>query len=248
MYTPSQPGIPRILQDGVSYQEHRPFSACDSQIFCFWELRTSYELPEDCHYLVLPDACIDLVFDTSGRTADGMMVMTPGLQALDLNLGRRFSYSGIRLLPGVWRDTRRIVAQSQSFSTLATVCLVHLCSQLAACSHFSEQQALLQTFINRLTDQGTINKTAWMPEFLAQSDQLASVEDLVRMSGYSRRHLQRLCLERTGFSAHDFLKILRFHASITRQSIDAYTDQSHYIREFKRITGKAPVAFRQQYR
>jgi len=95
---------------------------------------------------------------------------------------------------------------------------------------------------------GTINEAAWMPQLLAQADRLTCVDDLVSVSGYSRRQLQRLFPEKTGFSAHDFLKILRFHQALATQRIDAYTDQSHYIREFKRITGITPVAFRRQYR
>lgn len=245
MHTPVQPGIPRFLQDGVFYQEHPPEPAFGDQIYCLWQLRTSYALPSDCHYLVVPDACIDLVFDLSGQTED-LLVMSPGIRALDLNLGRQFHYCGIRLYPGVWREPQHIIAQSQTFSSLGGIDMPAFSRQLHACSE-ADQQQQLHYFVRQLTRSGVINDVAWMPQLLAQADRLTRVEDLVRISGYSRRQLQRLFPEKTGFSAHDFLKILRFHQALTTQRIDAYTDQSHYIREFKRITGITPVTFRQQY-
>ncbi|MGX9935310.1 helix-turn-helix domain-containing protein [Advenella kashmirensis] len=247
MHTPVQPGIPRFLQDGVFYQEHHPDPAFGEQIYCLWQLRSTCTLPSDCHYLVVPDACIDLVFDLSGQAEQGVLVMSPGLQALDLNLGRQFDYCGIRLYPGVWRGSQHIIAQSQTFCSLGGVDTPAFTRQLSACSE-ADQQQLLQHFVRELTMHGTINEAAWMPQLLAQADRLTCVDDLVSVSGYSRRQLQRLFPEKTGFSAHDFLKILRFHQALATQRIDAYTDQSHYIREFKRITGITPVAFRRQYR
>src|SRR5690606_3539718 len=190
--------------------------------------------PSDCHYLVVPDACIDLVFDLSGQPED-VLVMSPGIRALDLNLGRQFRYCGIRLYPGVWRGSQHIIAQSQTFCSLGGIDLSAFTRQLAACPQANQQQ-MLQQFVHQLTRRGILNETAWMPQLLAQSDRLTRVDDLVRISGYSRRHLQRLFPEKTGFSAHDFLKILRFHQALATQRLDAYTDQSHYIREFKRIT------------
>jgi len=246
MHTPTQPGIPRFLQDGVFYQEHRPDPAFREQIYCLWQLHTRYTLPGDCHYLVVPDACIDLVFDLSEHIAPHVLVMTPGIQALELNLGKHFRYCGIRLYPGVWRDSQHIIAQSQSFSTLGGVNLRSVMHHLATSSATAQQQQL-QHFVQQLTTQGIVNERAWMHQLLAQADRLTSVDDLARLSGYSRRHLQRLFPEKTGFSAHDFLKILRFQQVLATQRIDAYTDQSHYIREFKRITGITPVVFQQQY-
>jgi len=246
MHTPVQPGIPRFLQDGVFYQEHHPDSAFRDQIYCLWQLHTSITLPCDCHYLVVPDACIDLVFNLSEQADPYVLVMTPGIQALELNLGKHFRYCGIRLHPGVWHESQQIIAQSQRFSSPGGVDLPSFIRQLATGSVASQQQ-LLQQFVRQLTAQGIVNERAWMPELLAQADRLTSVDDLVRLTGYSRRHLQRLFPEKTGFSAHDFLKILRFHQALATQRIDAYTDQSHYIREFKRITGITPVAFQQQY-
>jgi len=247
MHTPVQPGIPRFLQDGVFYQEHHPDPAFDDQIYCLWQLRSTCTLPSDCHYLVVPDACIDLVFDLSGQAEQGVLVMSPGLRALDLNLGRQFDYCGIRLYPGVWRSSQHIIAQSQTFCSLGGVDTSAFTHQLSACSE-ADQRQMLQHFVRELTMHGTVNDTAWMPQLLAQADRLTCVDDLVSVSGYSRRQLQRLFPEKTGFSAHDFLKILRFHQALANQRIDAYTDQSHYIREFKRITGITPVAFRRQYR
>ncbi|PJX20521.1 hypothetical protein CAP48_19175 [Advenella sp. S44] len=247
MHAPIQPGIPRFLQDGVSYDEHHPDAAFRKQIYCLWQLRSQYTLPADCHYLVVPDACIDLVFDLADKADPTVLVMSPGIRAIDLNLGRQFHYCGIRLYPGVWRNSKNIIAQSQTLYSLGEVDIAKLCNALRDGAQ-AQQHHLLQCFIRQLSTHGIINDAGWMPQLLACSDRLTCVDDFVRISGYSRRQLQRLFPENTGFSAHDFLKILRFHQALATHRIDAYTDQSHFIREFKRITGITPVAFRQRYR
>ncbi len=248
MHTPSQPGIPRFLQDGVLYEEYHPDDAFRDQVYCFWQLRTQYQLAADCHYLILPDACIDLIFDVSGHTDGAALVMTPGLQAIELNLGRSFSYTGIRFHPGVWRQSQHIVARSQMYASLGVMDMAALTRKLTEDTHAEQQQTHLQDLVKHLTEHKVINATAWMLQLLAQPDPPKSVDELVQKSGYSRRQLQRLFPDKTGFSAHDFLKILRFHQALAGQGMNGYTDQSHYIREFKRITGITPVAFRGLYR
>lgn len=103
MYRPRQVGVLRKFNGSVVYREFRP--ARIDLAYCFWELRTRKKLSEDFNYLVLPDGCVDLVFDISDTPGfTNMLAMTPNTTAIELNLGRSFACVGVRLLPGSWAD------------------------------------------------------------------------------------------------------------------------------------------------
>jgi len=102
MYTPIQIGIPTKFKHDVVYEEYAPQRSADT-VFCFWSLYTHTPLKEDFHYLVLPDGCGDLVFDVSEHSSfPGGLVMTPSTTTVSINLGKSFSYTGIRMWPGAW--------------------------------------------------------------------------------------------------------------------------------------------------
>ena len=63
---------------------------------------------------------------------------------------------------------------------------------------------------------------------------MASVCDL------SARQLQRVLKSTTGFTPHDFLKVLRLQQSLNGNDTWDYADQSHFIHSFRRATGYTP--------
>jgi AraC-like DNA-binding protein len=80
------------------------------------------------------------------------------------------------------------------------------------------------------------------------------IEDVALQLGWSRRHLERRFREYVGVGPKTFATILRFHAAYKRlrnagpsryaDAIgDAYFDQSHFLKEFKRFTGTTPGAY-----
>jgi AraC-like DNA-binding protein len=83
----------------------------------------------------------------------------------------------------------------------------------------------------------------------------ASLDVLVKDCNISNRYLQKIFLEKVGFSPKFFIKIARFqyalnhlindeNASLTSLAYDAgYYDQAHFINDFKQFTGFAPSRF-----
>jgi AraC-like DNA-binding protein len=63
----------------------------------------------------------------------------------------------------------------------------------------------------------------------------------------SSRQLQRNLKKSTGFSRHDFIKVIRLQHSFKKHYLDAYTDQSHFIRSFRKITGYTPAEYYRKY-
>ena len=89
--------------------------------------------------------------------------------------------------------------------------------------------------------------------FIFKNKGTNSINQLVKYTGYTERHIERTFIQYIGLSPksfsnivklHTFLKLLRDkskHNNLTRISCEAgYFDQSHLIREFKKYTGITP--------
>lgn len=242
IYKPLQPGIPAQYRQHVSYKEYYP--RAESSAYCFWSLQTRQPLPEDFHYLVLPDACIDGVFDLNQNPSfDGLLVMTPDGTSSMLNLGREFYYVGIRFLPGTWHGRiHDIVGQTLQLDHLKGHDFRVIRQELQI-ARLHKRLLILEQLVASLERQGIVGE----PQFIQDLLQFKSVESYAQASGVSRRHLQRLSQRYMGYAPHDFIKIVRFQQSLRQGSFEAYADQAHYIREFKRITGLKPSEFQALY-
>lgn len=243
MYAPLQPGIPRWLRQDVQYAEHYP--AAESPAYCFWSLATGKLLAEDFEYLVIPDACVDIIFDISAKPAfTGALIMTPHTTATQINLGRTFSFVGIRLRPGAWRASPQdIVGKTTPVDKLGSLDLRRARTRLQNALP-AERPGMLQELVGTLAKDNVIGTST----LLGAVDGVTSIKEYTHTSKVSRRHLQRLFRRHLGFSPHDFIKITRFQQALRQRSIQAYADQSHYIHECKRITRLTPGEFQARYR
>ena len=227
----------------MAYQEFYPRTT--GPVYCYWSLQTCKQLKDDFHYLILPDACVDIVFDVSQVPAfEGALVMTPHVTASILTLGRNFWYVGVRLLPGAWQaQLHDVVGQTLELNSLKNYDFRRTRQQLLVAA-LDKRLSLLEDLVVSLEQRGVIGTTP-----LANiTPSYQTVEDYIQLWGLSRRHTQRLFQKRFGYAPHDFIKITRFQQSLIQGSSEAYADQSHYIREFKRITNLTPREFQATYR
>ncbi|MBC7836771.1 helix-turn-helix transcriptional regulator [Acetobacteraceae bacterium] len=247
MYKPIQTGIPRKFKSCVAYKEYTLRTTIDT-VLCFWSLHTEQELKENFYYLILPDGCVDIVFDVSDEPSfTSALVMTPHTTAISVNLGKSFSYVGIRLQPGAWlKSPLKIVGEQTMVKIFADFDLEQVREELSTASP-SERIRLLERLAFNLKQRQVIGENSLVQLLLVNPDRVLAVKDFISMLHYSRRHVQRIFRERVGYGPHDFLKIIRFQQALAGKASYAYADQSHYIREFKRITGMTPGDFRKTY-
>lgn len=241
-YSPLQPGIPRVLQQDVTYEEQYP--GAGSPAYCFWALRTEKVLQTDFEYLVLPDACVDIVFDVSAEpTVAGAIIMTPQIIVTRLNLGRSCNFVGIRLWPGAWlASPQEIIGKLLPVDMLGGCDLQRVQRRLRNAVP-AQRTAILQQLVVEL-ERRTVISLSHLSNLHVPSQ---SVGEYARTLCVSRRHLQRLFQKHFGYNPHDFIKITRFQQALRQRSALAYADQSHYIREFKRITQLTPTEFQTRY-
>ena len=62
MYNPVKDGIKKTVQS-VRYTEATPPRDLSELVHCFWELKTESVLPDDFCLHVLPDACVNILFN-----------------------------------------------------------------------------------------------------------------------------------------------------------------------------------------
>lgn len=229
----------------VCYEEARPPEKLSNMVHCFWQLKTETALPESFRYHVLPDACIDIIFDFSEPTL--ATVMTPGTSSVVLDLGSTFHFIGIRLLPGVWSiDLPEIIGGYKQYDEVGPRVVHELVDELQY-KDFHEQQKILTTLVEQLHSGKFINPDTIIAKILLELNSMNNVEAMALKSGLSARQLQRRIKQSTGFTPHDFLKIMRLQQSFGPDYLDLYVDQSHFIHTFHKITGYTPLKYKKTF-
>jgi AraC-like DNA-binding protein len=92
--------------------------------------------------------------------------------------------------------------------------------------------------------------------FIVKNKGLISSNQLIKLTGYTERHIERKFIESVGINPKKFSNIVKLHVflkqlkcnqnnkNLTHMAYEAgYADQSHLIKEFKKITGMTPKIY-----
>jgi AraC-like DNA-binding protein len=240
MYNPVKDGIKKE-ERLVKYTEVQPPIDLSGLVHCFWELKTHAVLAEDFHLHVIPDACINVLFN----------ILDPRIAAItarqttyvELNLGKSFHYVGIQFLPGMWQGKRdEILYGFVDKPYTGKLPLTETANQLGRVD-FASMQAILTDFVRLLIDRKLVVENPITTSILEDIDEIETVAEMAAAANLSTRQLQRILKNTTGFSPHDLLKVLRLQLSFRNHYLEYYTDQSHFIHSFRKITGYTPAEF-----
>lgn len=239
-YIPLQNGIPNDIHN-VRYVEYTPSDQLSDVVAVFWELKSAEQLRKDFIYTVMPDACIDIVFDVA-TPKNPPLLMTPHVSIEKLTLGKSFHYAGIRFKPGVFTqsmpDSNRIVGERLTVRSFNDIDLQPLCLSLARATNEGGRLALLTSFCSLLRERGYISKNPVIDYVVTGLYAGKTVEEIAQGSGYSPRQLRRLTKQQTGYTPVQLHRVLRFQAALSDDSTKLrFADESHLIKEFRRITG-----------
>lgn len=243
-YRPVKDGIEKNIKY-VTYLEVEPPEQLKEFVHCFWELKTQKALPEDFKYLIIPDACVNILFDQINLDVSAVTAIQ--LKSITLNLGKNFHYIGIQLLPGVWRgNPDEIKGELVDKSYSGSLNLIEINKKMENLS-FSNQQQILSKFLEKFIEDKLLVSDPVVTKILLKFDEINSVSDMATKTNLSTRQLQRKIKQITGFSPHDFLKILRLQQSFAQNYQSYYTDQAHYIHSFRKITGYTPLRYLKKF-
>ena len=244
MYDPKGNGKDKAVQ-AVQFNEAEPPAHLRGIVHRYLDLWTDGTLPEDYRFHALPDACTYIVLDQLNRDVAGVSRLRASSQ--ELNLGRSFHFVNIRFLPGVWQGDRVAVVYGLVDAPYqGDLPLGALNAELAPLD-FAAKQSALSAFVERLVSDGLVIANPVTERIFAHMDDIYSVADMAEVSGVSARQLQRTLKRTTGFTPHDFLKVLRLQQSLKGEPSLSYADQSHFIHSFRKATGYTPGKYARKF-
>uniref|UniRef100_A0A486XTD4 Transcriptional regulator, AraC family n=1 Tax=Rheinheimera sp. BAL341 TaxID=1708203 RepID=A0A486XTD4_9GAMM len=244
MYDPIKDGMEKSIGP-VIYNEAKPPQDLKSIVHSYWQIKTETPLDEDFTLHAIPDACINILFNQKSADIAGITGLKTAYT--ELNLGKDFNYAGIQFFPGVWQGNRNETKDSFVGSKyLGELPLIGVNGKTADLS-FADKLPIFSDLVSTLVEQKIVEQNEIVQKILSNLDRVHSVSEMAEIVHLSPRQLQRTLKEATGFSPHDFLKVMRLQQSLKEHNVDLYSDQSHFIRSFKKITGYSPTSYFRKY-
>ena len=240
------------------YKEIKPSKGIDTIIDSFW---TFSKNKTSANFKVLPDACMDLIFDLSKNRGFLSGVMTT-YQFSELTpetdlIGIRFkteNFGAICKIP--LNETKNLRVE---LSELFTAKRLERLYQLNELETIPEKVHFLENFIDTSFKQN-MQEQDHIVLSVARSVRVfqgvVNVEDLAKSHHISLRQLERRFKSYVGLTVKEFSNIIRFinakqsianhtNSSLLEIACDrGFFDHSHMTNEFKRISGENPSFFR----
>jgi len=206
---------------------------------------------------VLPDGRIDFLFDLRGRPHAALVGTMTRCQVVRREpdedfLGVRFRPGGAAALLGHSVDS--FTDCQPRLADLLGHGIERLTVELSRMAPEGRLEVLFAELLERL--HRAVQPNALASVAAAQLDELngaASVSGLARELGVTRQHLTRCFRRVVGIGPKTYARVARFQAARKRALsshitdwaeiayCSGYTDQSHLIADFRRLTGLTPV-------
>ncbi len=240
----------------AGYVEHGPPPALAPFVECFWTTGRA-GAGSAATDRVLPDGCIDILFEEGRATVVGAMT-----RALLLPPGPRAAVVAVRFRPGgaapllglpahaltdrdaplddIWRDGRDLAARVADASSPAAAIAAITCA-------LSSRAATASALDPRVGAAVSV---------LARERGAVSIARLCARLGLSRQHLARLFEAHVGHGPKLFARVVRLRAAVDAAraaprrpdwaaiAFEAgYADQAHMITDFRALAGVTPARF-----
>jgi len=257
----------------MEYREAAPMPANRPFIKKYWAVKDVSSVGETAPEPILPDGCVEIVFDLSDRFRqyhdDGTSELQPrtivaGQMSRRIFIGPtgKTDLFGVRFHPaGSWPLLRVSLDEITDRIIDASMLLGRdedrLFDMLSEQTGFAERAAIFDSyFYSRLAERGSaFDAVARASAIIAASDSSMSVDVIARQIGLSERSLERNFRRFVGLPPKLFIRITRFQNFI--RTVEAhsrtdlldiavgsgYYDQSHMIRDFRAFTGATPSEF-----
>lgn len=240
------------------YLEHSPSPRLDSVVDSYWSLQVS-EAVESANHLVLPDGCVDLLFDNISRPTG--VIIGSMTKAVSVPLQPNAKYFGVRFRPGGASSFLNISLKEIADTQIKIKDVWRYAdSEVSGVMGHPQAKDQIQTVENFLEKQFS-DQAAGSPKIdaaialLNLHDGNYPVGMLSKTLDISRQHLNRIFTEAVGLNVKMFARIVRLKAALKRARRapvedwalfaleSGYYDQAHFISDFKDLTGTTPTNF-----
>ncbi len=213
---------------------------------------------------VLPDGCLDFLFDLRHARAFVVGPMTRA-EVVPLSAGARLF--GVRFRPGagaLFLDARADELEDRDvpLTDLAKAGTAQLMDEVFDAGGDAQRIAAVERFLTRASarERAEDSRLRRAVSTLCRSHGSASVRDVAMAVRLSDRQLERLFLERVGLRPKLFARVMRLQRAVALASRKVagsqaelalqagYADESHLIRDFRALTGLSPRALASERR
>ncbi|WP_018690845.1 AraC family transcriptional regulator [Algicola sagamiensis] len=232
------------------YFQYQPTPILRPFVDCYW-----LSFGSECiQFDALPDGAIDIVYHASPWASNTWIYGTT-TRSTKIQLMSDNCYIGIRFRPGQYRH----------FLSISAKALTDAHSDISTSLFRSHQSVLIEAGELEHIDRVLLKHLEKHPPVLHVMDEVMpfiqsghmSIPDIAAVYGKSARQFERTFTDMIGLSPSQFRVIDRFQKALKLISQQpyiplaeiayamGYTDQSHMIRDFKRLSGRPPKDFRE---
>jgi AraC-like DNA-binding protein len=238
------------------YREHAAPPALAGRVECLWSVRSDGALAEPALNRVLPDGCIDLVFDLGGPDGPRGYAVGAMTRSLAMRMAGRVEVVGVRFRPGGAALGLPAGELTDRRAELDDLGLAAVCAPVLEAGSARAAVPLLAEALGamRWSAPEPVAAAAWAR--LRSTAGALAVRELAAELGVGERRLQRVFHEHVGLTPKEAARVARMSAALALMRADArlplgrvalragYYDQAHFNREFARLVGVAPHAWR----
>lgn len=255
----------------MHYRETRPLAPASANVKLYWEMSHSRDEIVAGPEPVLPDGCVEIVFDLKDKfltySADNTTIEQPrsivaGQLTSRIMIGPSGDTEmfGIRLQPNAAFSILGIPMYEirDRIVDLADVMTVEFEStifdRLSTATSFEERIVIFESmFIHHEKALADRELTECLTLMIG-SDGAVPVSKCAERLGWSERRLERIFLEQVGVGPKLYSRIVRFKSFLNavesgrpslpdRALAAGYHDQSHMIRDFRHFAGTTPTEY-----
>jgi AraC-like DNA-binding protein len=252
------------------YKEYKPHESLEEHIKCFWVLEKEYNSSNQCE-LVYPDSYFELIFSYSASykllNPHGMQPLSSvfliGLLQKPLSLYcdgvarilcvRFYPWGAHTFLPHYVKASND---SARSIDFPHNRMIQKLSNSVEASDYDTAirnlQQGLLEFSLETIYDRQLVRNAS---EYLFQKKGQCRIEEVAELCHRSLRQVQRRFNDEYGVTMKSMAQNFRFDeikkhltknpdSDLTEVAYEyGFFDQAHFIKEFKRFSGKTPTDF-----
>lgn len=257
----------------INFSEYKPSEPLSTFIETYWTGDFNLYSENQFVQSVVPNGCIELIIHLTQEHCElvkgDLWEKSPEFTLIGLQtqayevrfhervqvFGIRFKAEGIQGLFGV--PPAEFTATFESGREVLGIDFEAYCLRLRDAGTLQDQLRLTETYLHQC-----LARTSGGPEYIRmaletirQNNGMLSLEELLHKIPISPRQLQRAFKATLGISPKEYMRLARFNAiqkylqlsepiNLTQLSYEGgFTDQSHFIREYKLLTGTNPRAY-----
>jgi AraC-like DNA-binding protein len=252
------------------YREHAPSPALADVVQCYWTSRSAAPLAAAHASRVLPDGCMDVIFNLGDPPLPGgtphhalrSYVVGAMRSPLEVWLAGAVDLLGIRFRPGGAAAFVPAPAGELTGQAVALREFWHRTPELEERLYETPPEARIRlvedVLLGRVSRAAPDPRIAHVSGLIERSGGSMPVKALHEAVGLTRRHLERIYLDRVGLTPKNACRVARVQAALERIRANpgvalsrlalecGWYDQPHMNRDFREIAGASPTTYARQ--